>query len=131
MAEHVRTALVYCGGLAFLSIALIMGEYIKDALSLAVPVPVLAVLMLLAGFFSLGYVPVAVRRVSAVLLPHMALFFIPVLVGLLAISDMLAAIFIPLLLIIIVSTIIPLWATAWLFERLAPPLENEKNHADE
>lgn len=121
MAEKSRALMQILSGLGVLLGALLAAEWLKHALRLAVPEPVLAVIGLVALFMVLGRVPVNVRQVSAVLLPHMALFFIPALVGLLALSERLAAIIGPLLLIIIVSTLIPLWITAWLFQKLAPP----------
>lgn len=125
--------LSYAVGLAVLALALLSVEPVKAVFELAVPEPVLAVIVLVLLFGLLGHVPAPVRRISAVLLPHMALFFIPALVGLLALSDMLSHIIAPLALIIIVSTLLPLWLTAWLFQKFAPALEaqEERTHADE
>ena len=94
-------------------------EALKKALGLAVPEPVLGVILLLIVFTVLRRVPLAIRRVSELLLPHMALFFIPALVGLIALSDVLADIIWPLVAIIMVSTILPLWVTAWVFQKFA------------
>lgn len=125
--------LSYGVGLAVLALALLAVEPIKAGLGLAVPEPVLAVIVLVFVFGVLGHVPAPVRRISEVLLPHMALFFIPALVGLLAISDLLSQIIAPLALIIVVSTLLPLWLTAWLFQKCAPPFKarEEGAHADE
>lgn len=122
MGRHMRAMVHPIGGLAVLVLALALAEMVKRGFGLAVPEPVLAVILLVGGFIWLGRVPQGVRQVSQILLPHMALFFIPALVGLMALSDMLAAIILPLMLIIIVSTLLPLWLTAWLFQKYAPPL---------
>ncbi len=122
MADRLRTVGDAICGLAVLAVALGMAEAVKQGLGLAVPEPVLAVIGLVGFFIFLGRVPAPVRQVSGVLLPHMALFFIPALVGLLALSDVLATIIVPLVVIIIVSTMLPLWATAWLFQKTASPI---------
>lgn len=122
MADKARAVAGAVIGLAVLVLALGLAEMVKQGLGLAVPEPVLAVIGLVGFFIFCGRVPTPVRQVSSVLLPHMALFFIPALVGLLALSDMLATIIAPLVLIIIVSTVLPLWATAWLFQKIAPAM---------
>jgi holin-like protein len=127
-----KNALNAAAGLAGLALALLLAEAVKNALGLAVPEPVLAVMGLVIFFMLRRGVPSGIRRVAEILLPHMALFFIPALVGVMALSDLLAQIIAPLVLIIIVSTIVPLWFTAWAFQKFAPPLEEkEVPHADE
>lgn len=118
-------------GLAALVLALGVAEAVKKALDLAVPEPVLGVMVLLAFFTLLRRVPEAIRRASQILLPHMALFFIPALVGLMALSDILAAIIWPLVAIIIVSTLLPLWVTAWAFQKFAPAAQQDETDAHE
>ena len=120
-------------GLGGLVLALLAAEAVKHYLALAIPVAVLGVVILVIVFALRGQVPAPVRRISEILLPHMALFFIPVLVVILVLSDLLAQIFWPLIAIIIVSTLLPLWVTAWVFQKWAPPLDptNEAQHADE
>jgi holin-like protein len=73
-----------------------------------------------------GRVPEGLRLVAEFLLRHMALFFIPVLVGMLALSERLGEILLPLSLILIVSTVVPLLVTAWIFQKLAPPMDAAK-----
>ena len=73
--------------------------------------------------FVLRRVPSGLRVVADFLLRHMALFFIPALVAMVSLSDLLAQTFWPLLAIIVVSTLVPLWVTALVFARLAPPLD--------
>ena len=122
----------WLAGLGALAGCLWLGAVLKQAANLAIPEPVLAVLILVAALAIYGRVPVPVRLVADFLLRHMALFFIPALVGLLALNDLLADILAPLLLIIIVSTVLPLWTTAWIFQKLAAPQpdDDEAPHAD-
>jgi holin-like protein len=112
------------GGGLLLAAILAAAEAVKNAAGLMIPAPVLAIVILVVGLFMLRRVPSGLRLVADFLLRHMALFFIPALVAMVALSDVLAQTLWPLLAIIVVSTIIPLWLTAWVFARLAPPLED-------
>jgi len=118
-------------GLAWLCLSLLAGEAVKDTLQLAIPAPVLAVVILVAGLGLYGRVPDGLRLVAEFLLRHMALFFIPVLVGMLALSDLLTDILWSLSLIILVSTVVPLFVTAWIFQKLAPPFEASSEGASQ
>ena len=109
-------------GLAWLCLSLLAGEAVKDITQVAIPAPVLAVVILGVALGFYGRVPAGLRLVGEFLLRHMALFFIPVLVGMLVLSDLLAEILLPLGLIIGVSTVVPLFVTAWIFQKLAPPM---------
>jgi holin-like protein len=117
-------------GLACLCLSLLAGEVVKDILQVAIPAPVLAVVILVAALGVYGRVPEGLRLVGEFLLCHMALFFIPVLVGMLALYDVLREILAPLSLIIFVSTVVPLFVTAWIFQKLAPKLEASEHEAD-
>ena len=112
------------GGVLLLAAILAAAEAVKNAAGLMIPAPVLAIVIVVFGLFMLRRVPSGLRLVADFLLRHMALFFIPALVAMVALSDVLAQTLWPLLAIIVVSTIIPLWLTAWVFARLAPPLED-------
>ena len=112
------------GGVLLLAAILAAAEAVKNAAGLMIPAPVLAIVILVFGLFMLRRVPSGLRLVADFLLRHMALSFIPALVAMVALSDVLAQTLWPLLAIIVVSTIIPLWLTAWVFARLAPPLED-------
>ena len=113
-------------GIAWLCLSLLAGEAVKDIAQLAIPAPVLAVVILVGVLGLYGRVPEGLRLVAEFLLRHMALFFIPVLVGMLALSERLGEILLPLSLILIVSTVVPLWVTAWIFQKLAPPMDAAK-----
>ena len=112
-------------GILLLAAILALSEWLKISASLAVPAPVLAIVLLVIILLMRGAVPTGLRRVSAVLLRHMALFFIPALVAMVGLLDVLQENIWPLLLIIIVSTVVPLWLTAFIFDRLAPGLDDE------
>jgi len=112
------------GGVLLLAAILAAAEAVKNAAGLMIPAPVLAIVILVVGLFMLRRVPSGLRLVADFLLRHMALFFIPALVAMVALSDVLAQTLWPLPAIIVVSTIIPLWLTAWVFARLAPTLED-------
>ena len=112
-------------GILLLAAILALSEWLKISASLAVPAPVLAIVLLVIILLMRGAVPTGLRRVSAVLLRHMALFFIPALVAMVGLLDVLQENIWPLLLTIIVSTVVPLWLTAFIFDRLAPGLDDE------
>ncbi len=118
-------------GLACLCLSLLAGEVVKDLTQAAIPAPVLAVVILVAALGVYGRVPDGLRLVGEFLLRHMALFFIPVLVGMLALSEMLLEILGPLSLIIFVSTVVPLFVTGWIFQKLAPPFVTPDQGAPE
>ncbi len=112
-------------GISLLAAILALSEWVKTSAAWVVPAPVLAIVFLVIILLMRGAVPTGLRRVSAVLLRHMALFFIPALVAMVSLFDVLQENIWPLLLIIIVSTILPLWFTAFVFARLAPRLDDE------
>ena len=107
------------GGLMVLAGVFLVGEVVKNAAGLMIPAPVLAIVFLVAVLAVLGKVPEGLRRVASFLLRHMALFFIPALVAMVALSEVLRDNIWPLLVIIIVSTLVPLWLTAFVFSRWA------------
>ncbi len=117
-------------GVALLVLPLWGGAILKAMSGVAIPAPVLGVVILVAGLMVYGRVPEGLRLVSGFLLRHMVLFFIPALVSLLAVSDLLADIWMRLALIIIVSTLLPLWATAWAFQKFAPAIEKSDHAPD-
>ncbi len=124
--------LTLISGLLTLVVALLCGEMIKAATGIAIPAPVLAIIVLFGFCLALRRVPEGLRRVAGFMLRHMALFFIPALVSLLALQDMLAQLLLPLALIVIVSTIIPLAVTALVFQTLAPrPISMIKSTLDD
>ena len=112
-------------GILLLAAILALSEWLKISAGWAVPAPVLAIVLLVIILLMRGAVPTGLRRVSAVLLRHMALFFIPALVAMVGHLDVLQDNIGPRLLIFIVSTVVPLWLTAFIFDRLAPRLDDE------
>ena len=111
------------GGLMLLAAVLMVSEAVKITAGLIVPAPVLAIVLLVVLLFVLRRVPTGLRVVTDFLLRHMALFFIPALVAMVSLSDLLAQTLWPLLAIIVVSTLVPLGITALVFARFAPPLD--------
>jgi holin-like protein len=123
---------ILCGFMVLVGVFLV-GEGVKNAAGLMIPAPVLAIVFLVAGLAVLGKVPEGLRRLASFLLRHMALFFIPALVAMIALSEVLRVNIWPLLAIIVVSTVVPLWLTAFVFAKYAPPLPeiSAEKQADE
>jgi len=105
----------FLGGLALLLLAQLLGEVL--ALRLPVPGPVLglgllALLLALAGRIPGGRIPDGLMRVARGLLDIMALCFIPIGVGVMVHTRLLANAWIPILVALVLSTLLALTVTA-------------------
>src|SRR5690349_6339098 len=99
-------------GLAILLLFNFLGVILHDYAHVPLPGNVLGLLLLLAAL-SLKVVKLHhVEDSAAFLLKHMMLLFAPVIVGALAMTQLLAANWLPLLATITLSTIVTLLATA-------------------
>ena len=104
-----------------LGICLCGGIVVQYVTAIRMPGAVCGLIILLLWLIVLRRVPVGLKRVSDLLLRHMALFFIPLLVALLEFEALILDSGIVILLALIPSTILALMVTGWIFVRLAPP----------
>ena len=99
-------------GLAILLLFTLLGVLAHDFLHVPLPGNVLGLLFLLAAL-ALRIVRLEwVEDAAGVLLRHMMLLFAPVIVGTLAMTDLLAANWLPLVATVVLSTLATLIATA-------------------
>ncbi len=96
----------------------LVGELLVVATGLAVPGPVIGMLLLFSGLLVHGSVPDDLASVADSLLTHLSLLFVPAGVGILLHARLLADELLPLTVSLVVSTILTIGVTgvfmAWL-----------------
>ncbi|GAC1387284.1 MAG: CidA/LrgA family protein [Herpetosiphon sp.] len=120
------------GAIALLLAFQLIGEVLVRSLGLPLPGPVLGMLLLFLVLLFLGEVPTALRNTSASLLRHLSLLFVPAGVGIMAHWAVLRAEWLPILAVVVGSTLLTMAATAWtmhLLLRLFPaPSGTNRSH---
>jgi holin-like protein len=104
-------------GLAWLLGLQTIGELLARGLALPFPGPVIGLLLLLLALRS-PHVQRSVGAVAAFLLSHLSLLFVPVGVGVMTHLHVLADNGVRLAVVIVASTLIGLFVTAWTLHRL-------------
>lgn len=96
------------------------GELVVLVLGLPIPGPVAGMLLLFAGLVFYGEVPDSLRLPAEGLIRHLALLFVPAGVGLIQHLELVQQEWLVILLTLISSTLITLFFTAFVFQRLMP-----------
>lgn len=96
----------------------IIGELICRALSLPLPGAVMGMLLLFLTFSVRKTIPAHLKQTAPALLQHLSLLFIPAGVGVLVWRRWLEAYALPLVLVIVSSTLATWVVSAWLLHRL-------------
>jgi putative effector of murein hydrolase LrgA (UPF0299 family) len=102
----------------------LLGEFMRSALHIPVPGPVLGMFLFAAWLAASRYgrkivpQPTGLDRAAGVLLDNLGLLFVPAGVGILAEADLLRQEWLPILGAVIGSTILSLAATAFVMHRL-------------
>jgi holin-like protein len=118
-------------GLAWLLGLQALGELIARGLGLPFPGPVIGLLLLVPAL-SLEPVQRSVRGAAEFLLSHLSLLFVPVGVGVMTHLTLLADNGLRLAVVIVASTLVGLFATAWTLHKLMRgPLSNDVAAAPE
>lgn len=104
-------------GFAWLLLCQSAGELLARGLDVRLPGPVIGMLLLLLAL-NASFVRVPVAAASNALLAHLSLLFVPVGVGVIAHLALVAQFGLRLLLVVVVSTLLGMAATAWLLRRL-------------
>lgn len=104
-------------GLAWLLGLQTVGELLARGLSLPFPGPVIGLLLLLLAL-RFALVRDSVGAVAAFLLTHLSLLFVPVGVGVMTHLSLLADNGLQLGIVIVASTLVGLFVTAWTLHRL-------------
>lgn len=99
------------------------GEILVRLTELPIPGPVVGMVLLLLGIAFASRPGTDLSITANGLLSHLALLYIPAGVGLIAHLDLLAERAVALLLILFVSTALAIAVTAWIYQRLAKPVE--------
>jgi holin-like protein len=94
----------------------LLGEVVSRALGLPVPGPVLGMVFLAALLIWRGRLPDELGRAADFLLSHLALFFVPAAVGVIANGGRIAQEFLPLAASVLISTALALAVAAIVFQ---------------
>lgn len=105
---------------AFLSLCsiAIFCEWVSRFLPIALPGPLLGLLVLFIALLFMRRVPVGLQQVTHFLLKHMSLFFIPALVSVSLFADELTGKVWILGVALVVSTSVSLWLTAFISHKV-------------
>ncbi|MGB0865008.1 MAG: CidA/LrgA family protein [Granulosicoccaceae bacterium] len=103
-------------GFTVLLIFQLIGEVLSVALALAIPGPVLGMLVLAISLLAYRKVPAAVDEASSGLLRHLSLLFVPAGVGVMVHFERLGEAWFALVIALMLSTLVTLVATAWLMQ---------------
>ncbi len=95
-----------------------LGELAVTVSGLAVPGPVVGMLLLLIGLLMLGQEPSELGAVADGLLQHLSLLFVPAGVGVMQHLGIIRLQWAPLLGVVILGTIITMLATGWVMQWL-------------
>jgi holin-like protein len=106
------------GALTILLFFQLIGEMLVRGLGLPVPGPVLGMMLLFLTLRVRGSVPRALGETSQTLLLHLGLLFVPAGVGVMVHYDLIRTAWLPLLVVIVLTTLITLVATAWTMQWL-------------
>ena len=118
-------------GLAWLLGLQALGELIARGLGLPFPGPVIGLLLLVPAL-TLEPVQRSVRGAAEFLLSHLSLLFVPVGVGVMTPLTLLAVNGLRLAVVLVASTLVGLFATAWTLHKLMRgPLSNDVAAAPE
>jgi putative effector of murein hydrolase LrgA (UPF0299 family) len=104
-------ALAFAG----LCLCLVAGSQLAAWAGIGVPGAVMGLLLLLGALFLAHHVPQSLEDVSAFLLRHLNLFFVPAGVGLMAYTGLVARDLWPILAALFLSTLLGLAVTALVF----------------
>lgn len=106
--------------IALLLLCQLLGEALARGLSLPIPGPVLGMLILLVLLLNSQRLRelTALNRLTAGLLKHLSLLFIPAAVGVMVHADLLKQQWLAIILTMIASTAVTMAVTGWVMQRL-------------
>ncbi len=100
------------GGLCVLLCYQLAGELVAIFFELAIPGPVIGMLLLLATLMVLGRAPAGPDAAAGALLAHLSLLFVPAGVGVMVHLDLVAAEWLPITAALVASTVAGMALTA-------------------
>jgi holin-like protein len=113
--ERFARAWFFSLGIFILWIAKVAGTYLATHYAIAIPGPVIGMLLVFTILTMLGRIPKALAHAAAPLLNHMNLLFIPAAVGLMTLGTLLSEAGVGIAAAIILSTVTGLWVCVRLF----------------
>lgn len=109
--------------LTFLLSFQLVGLVLVSWLNLAIPEPVVGLILMFAWIHFRAPVPDELGPLCEGLLKHLSLLFVPAAVGLITYADLLLQHWAPVFLALIISTPLSIAAAAWTFQKLAQRLQ--------
>ena len=107
-------------GMSMLLACQMLGELAARGLGLAIPGPVIGMVILLVALMIRGKVPSSLRLTGEGLLRYLTLLFVPAGVGLMVHFELIAADLWPIVVTLVASTAMTLGVTAWVLCRWRP-----------
>ncbi|WP_404364661.1 CidA/LrgA family protein [Marinobacter sp.] len=120
----------FLNGITFLLVYQLVGEIAVRLLNLPVPGPVLGMLMLFLTLMLRGKAPESVDTASTALLSHLSLLFVPAGVGMMVHFGRIADEWLPIVVVLVVSTLITMAATAGIMQLSGRVLARRGNQHD-
>ena len=105
-------------GIVTLLLFTVIGNLLSEGLGLPVPGPVTGLILLVAYIRLKGEIDEPLEKVSGFCIRYLAALFLPGLVGVFFMGDLLAKQWLPIVLVILVATPVSLVLTALLMQRL-------------
>ncbi len=109
--------------LTFLLSFQLLGLVLVSALGLAIPEPVIGLILMFAWIHLKFPMPQELGVLCEGLLKHLSLLFVPAAVGLITYTDLLSQHWVPVLLALLISTPLSIAAGAWTFSKLAKSMD--------
>ncbi|UYG09434.1 CidA/LrgA family protein [Halomonas sp. M4R1S46] len=105
-------------GMSMLLACQMLGELVARGLGLAIPGPVIGMVILLVALMAFGKVPASLRVTGEGLLRYLTLLFVPAGVGLMVHGALIGADFWPIVVTLLGATAVTLAVTGWVLTRL-------------
>lgn len=96
----------------------LVGQWLAPLLPIALPAPLIGMLLLLMALVINGKTPAGLDFAAKPLLGHMSLLFVPAILGIWHYQELIRSNWLALSLAVVVTTIVALAVTAWLMEKI-------------
>jgi len=105
-------------GITILLIYQLVGEICVRLFELPIPGPVLGMALLFGTLLVVGKTPPTVESASSTILSHLSLLFVPAGVGMMVYADRIAEEWLPIVLVLVFSTLTTMVVTAFVMQFL-------------
>lgn len=121
----------FLNGIATLLLYQLIGEVIVMLSGLAIPGPVLGMILLFATLLLLRRAPKFLTFTSSNLLGHLSLLFVPAGVGVVTHLQRIGSEWMPIVTTLFVSTLVSMAVTAWVMQWTVRKLSRNGGHSDD